>query len=1658
MATNVSLLQFVRGTAYSESGWQSIVIVASNRLNNEVRSVAGGEAWQISWIPLVVQQTNRIEVMLVVQGVVRAGQTVEVIAETGRPELGITLPVWAGAARTNTVAVRWAGVARDRMSGIRGVEWTNTHAGAGGAAVLHTNDTWHADVALANGSNGVVFVCRDNAGNASSIVVHVVVDARAPHFRITTPGSASVNTPFNAMRIEGVAWDEDAPPVSVGWTNMSHGGAGVAEVSATGTWHSIVALLMGTNQVRFSACDNMGNCSNLVVDIVRSGVTGHAVVITVPTSGPEWISGVSVIPVVGGTAVSETPWELLTIVISNAQNGWSTVAAASSAWSKTWIQLTGQSATNEVVVSMRNASGEVARAALRVLADYEGPPAPLPLQPAQGAVVSNAWPVLAWSSVEDVSGIALYEVVLDGAVTMRVAGTWLQVTQAVVYGSHTWRVRAVNGAGKSGAWSVERSFTITDVPGVIQLTQPPDGTCTNATRVRFGWEAEHVLAPQELYINNVFIAGGQGEAVVDVSEGTNRWYVRGQQVSGVMVYSLTNRVIVDTTPPSVLVLAPQDYAVVSNMRVTVRVLAWDTLSGVAQVAWTNTTFGGGGTMVRLGGGEWQAEALLGVGTNVVTIVAWNGAGLTAEQAVRVVAERAEVIVVASAALYGFPDGSRGQLCFNRSLPVPVGCLVELVHVGSLPPAAPYSVEDALTNVVLVRSTIGSGRELLGGYMPTNGEFALVHTARCERLEQLVVRTYSGITPEGSVYYDYSPVFNAAGYTHYPVPIMRNVKVHPGYVIPALGVPAAITVMIEATSVDISGTAPSGWGDNQLPSHMLEVEWLMEDGGVSGREAVYMGWWDARIPLNAARGEVCPLLVRARSSSEASGLPTGVWQTVLIYRVATPVTNALAIRITQPTDAGRQATNVAELTLAGTYEVENDTVAAITWAHVESRREGYAQWGSQEWIAASVPCDYATNTLRVCLQGMSGMVATDTLVVVRIAEPGRDMWIKITEPTSSGSWETNAATMLIAGEYRCASVVEQIRWERAEDGAQGRGTWDAAAWSAMVPCERATNTLRVRLHDMAGVVASDTVVVVRIAEPGTDVWIRITEPTSSGRWETNAVTMLIAGEYRCASVVEQIRWKRAEDGAQGTGRWDAAAWSAMVPSERATNTLRVMLVCATGGAATGELVVVRSSSNSAQNVEVLCAWPRYLGVGQTGYCEFVTVAPAAPCAIVWGANPAEGVLAGTGVSGSTYEDGYYACLPFVINDAALIENGYGSSNALWVVVQDGAREYHGKAPRPVWVVPDLPAGSSAEVGTDIDGDRVLVQLESRHGTVRTHGRTVYLRGTGLGDTVRVVVQRNALTGDGHVDLAMLDIQDGKMKTFIWPGDVDEIRLRNAEVRHIQVRGGNLGFEHGRRSRTLHGVVADERGAGIRTLAVRARRYDRNGVSVTRGGDILGDHRIARTWKGRGVVVMAPDGMLHNCTLVAGAIDRLVASMRPDGRGSIVGSCIYASGVRSGQRTSIRLVKAGSIVDSRIGGAGDIVNVKAVSVRDSLAYSATNHVGRAMIVAAGVSTNEYDMWSGLFVLPTWKGFIPKGVVRNWLVRDVSEAVIVTAMPRSPAGAVQRIKIAPSADRAREQWYVDGIAAPKLWDGKSAPTVGSPQNAQPDIGVLRRREQYE
>jgi len=592
------------------------------------------------------------------------------------------------------------------------------------------------------------------------------------------------------------------------------------------------------------------------------------------------------------------------------------------------------------------------------------------------------------------------------------------------------------------------------------------------------------------------------------------------------------------------------------------------------------------------------------------------------------------------------------------------------------------------------------------------------------------------------------------------------------------------------------------------------------------------------------------------------------------------------------------------------------------------------------------------------------------------------------------------------------------------------TWDGGTVNMVLGLNRFEVILRLR----CGIAATAVWQVVYTLQ---DPFVQITFPTLEPVWVAHDAQMNIGGVYFCAtSTPVAVTWRNEANGAAGAALWTNGFWNAHnVPLAPCTNNLFVVtLRNAYGHEVEDSLLITVPCSN--ETLEVICNWPRYVGIGQTGLVEFVSPEGGVPYRVYWGATNENRVI-GAGVVGSSDMIGtrFYHCATFRVDDASLIMNGRGVSNDLWVVVE-GATNYMAKAPRQMYAVPDMKVNNKAAPNQDVDGDLFVVSYKgSPASVVQVIGRTIILSNVTPKDALAVKVRQEQNGGDGVVVLAMLMVQAGDMKGVKWSGDIDDI-IVSGSLQRVAISGGRLGYRYDARSRYYHGYVATGvqpgEGSGAKQVTVKAKKAKINEQAVVVGGNIEGDVRLDRSYQGKGVTLAAGNGsvMAH---IVVDAVKGLVAKGK-EPAGVISNSLVLARGELGGKGISIGKVQARSIEDTVIAGARDIKSVQAASISDStrqLQGNVTNHAQRAAQIIAGWWQSPLDKpfrpW--LVASNGYEGVMVSGVVQRVSARTVHEGVQVTSF-----GEKGVKKPSSKVTQTNAVWWVDGKRAPENWDGKT------------------------
>ena len=332
--------------------------------------------------------------------------------------------------------------------------------------------------------------------------------------------------------------------------------------------------------------------------------------------------------------------------------------------------------------------------------------------------------------------------------------------------------------------------------------------------------------------------------------------------------------------------------------------------------------------------------------------------------------------------------------------------------------------------------------------------------------------------------------------------------------PALGG----TYETSTSTISIAGSASDNVG-------VTQVTWSL--GASNGTATGTTSWAATGIALQAGSNVI------TITASDSAGNQANATLTVTYNP---PDTTIPVIAITSPTASGTYETSAPTVSIAGNAS-DNVGVAQVTWSLGASN--GTAT-GTTTWSATGIALQAGSNDITIAASDSAGNQTSATLTVIYTPADTTVPVVAITSPTASGTYETSAATISIAGSASDNVGVTQVTWMLGANSGTATGT---TSWSATGIALRAgSNDITITASDSAGNQANATLTVIYTPADKTIPVIAITSPTSSGTYETNASTISIAGSASDNIDVTRVTWSNSVGGsgtATGTTSWSIA---------------------------------------------------------------------------------------------------------------------------------------------------------------------------------------------------------------------------------------------------------------------------------------------------------------------------------------------------------------------------------------------------------------------------------------------------------------------------------------------------------------------------------------
>lgn len=504
---------------------------------------------------------HSVEVMVLDRAGHSTVENVVFYIDTTPPAVNITFPDNGPICYLNTteVLIRWTGV--DDGSGIK--EYVVT-LDDGPPVVVGSEVSYLVD--LAPGKHSVTVSAVDNAGNAGSDVIEVVIDLVPPAVNILSP----MDGQLLEDRSVTVMWNgTDEYGIRSYWTRLD-----------AGVW----ILKNGTNLHTY---DNLTDGDH-VVYVMAEDLAGNTVTVQREFSVWGFPLQLEVISPSDGEIINRSDpvveWE-----VSGAFKGidhceirlddgfWQNVGAVG----KTVLESIPDG-LHLIHVRVYDNGGRMSEASVGFMVDTEAPVLTI-LSPLPGQIINDSYLTVSWSGYDEGSGISGYALRLDEGQWRWVGARSGDTLTSLSSGSHIVYVRAYDNAGNANTISV--NFKIAPMEMKVEIITPLNGSILASSDVTIQWSGSDSGTGIDYYMLKVDNGSWLN---VGLSNQYNLTLPDGEHAIRVMMVDGTGLnvtasvyITVDTTPPSVEITSPTAGEIFSRSEIEVVWRGEDEVSGVS---------------------------------------------------------------------------------------------------------------------------------------------------------------------------------------------------------------------------------------------------------------------------------------------------------------------------------------------------------------------------------------------------------------------------------------------------------------------------------------------------------------------------------------------------------------------------------------------------------------------------------------------------------------------------------------------------------------------------------------------------------------------------------------------------------------------------------------------------------------------------------------------------------------------------------------------------------------------------------------------------------------------------------------------------------------------------------------------------------------------
>ena len=537
-----------------------------------------GSSWQNTGTILSMDGVNTIEARIYDLAGNVTNETLTVKVDTERPSLTLSKSGTLGNSGWYVSNVTTTIEASDQTSGVDIVQYNSN------------NTTWNtgSTITSTDGVNNIDIEAYDAAGNMATRFTQIKVDTVAPVVDPVVPTPDGLND-----------WFVTAPvAISVNGSDDLSGLESATVSTDTETWQENLDLSDGSHTVSFRSTDVAGNITTVTRDVKVDTV---APLISASKSGTLGNSGWYISQVKTDILPADTTSGIDSIQYNQNGTGWNTGSS-----------VTSDQGINSIDIVVYDVAGNRSTDSVQVKVDTVAP-AVNPVIPSPNGL--NGWfktapvDISVWG-FDALSG-------LESASMSTDTETW-EDTAAVSDGVKTVSFRSVDVAG---------NITMVTREVKVDTIAPSISASMVGTQGNSGWYTSQVttniVADDDISgLDRIqYAQNGSGWTVgssIVSGDGINNIYVSAYDAAGNVVDHYIE-VKVDTVAPTVNPIVPapnglDDWFVTGP--VPVSAIGSDAISGLS------------GTQVSVNGGEWQNNAFVSDGANVVKFRSTDTAGNT----------------------------------------------------------------------------------------------------------------------------------------------------------------------------------------------------------------------------------------------------------------------------------------------------------------------------------------------------------------------------------------------------------------------------------------------------------------------------------------------------------------------------------------------------------------------------------------------------------------------------------------------------------------------------------------------------------------------------------------------------------------------------------------------------------------------------------------------------------------------------------------------------------------------------------------------------------------------------------------------------------------------------------------------------------------------